>query len=131
MEAAQWLNKLGGRKFLLSIIVLIIGTVVQLYGKQGVNESFVALLIGALGVFNAANAVVSSKFASKPEEAPAVEEVDSAPAPDNSELQAVSERVTVLEEQLSQAHAVIGQHQQYLATLGNAVDNVNKRLLAK
>ena len=50
------LEKLGGRKFLLALIVLALGTIVQAKGANGVNESYVALLVGVLTAFGATNA---------------------------------------------------------------------------
>lgn len=121
------MDKLGGRKFLLSLVVLLIGTGVQLYAKSGVTEAFVALLLGALGVFNAANTVVSRaalKVANA--DSPAPEEAAEPPPAviDAQALDSLAGRVNAIEAQ-------VGQHQSALITLGNAVDTVNKRLLTR
>ena len=55
------LDKLGGRKFVLAILTLIIGTIVQIYSQQGVNAEFVSLLVGITAAFGASNAFVTSK----------------------------------------------------------------------
>lgn len=54
------LEALGGRKFLLTLVVLALAAVIELKTERGISEQFVALLIGVLGVFSAANATISS-----------------------------------------------------------------------
>ncbi len=54
-----WLDKLGGRKFVLTIIVMLLGTAVQLLSSGGCNPSYASLLIGICAAFNAANSVVT------------------------------------------------------------------------
>lgn len=55
------LDALGGRKFLLTLVVLALAALIELKTERGISEQFVALLIGVLGVFNAANAVITTK----------------------------------------------------------------------
>ncbi len=54
-----WLDKLGGRKFVLTIIVIVVGTAVQLLSPGGCNPSYASLLIGICAAFSAANSVVT------------------------------------------------------------------------
>lgn len=58
-------EKLGGRKFVLSLLVIAVGTAVQILSPNGVTSEFVALLVGVAGVFGAANAVVTNKAISE------------------------------------------------------------------
>ena len=55
-----WLDKLGGRKFVLTIVVIAVGTTVQLLAPGGCNPSYASLLIGICAAFNAANSVVTA-----------------------------------------------------------------------
>jgi hypothetical protein len=55
-----WLDTLGGRKFVLTIIVIAVGTCVQLFAPGGCNPSFASLLIGVVGAFSAANSFVTN-----------------------------------------------------------------------
>lgn len=54
-------EKIGGRKFVLTMIVLAIGTIIELNTERGVSDGFTALLIGASAVFGLSNAAVSMK----------------------------------------------------------------------
>lgn len=54
-------NKLGGRKFALAMIILVLGLVVELLGKNGLSANFVALLLGSSTIFGVANAAVTIK----------------------------------------------------------------------
>lgn len=56
----SWLDAVGGRKFVLTIIVIIVGTVVQLFSPGGCNPSYASLLIGLCAAFNTANSVVTA-----------------------------------------------------------------------
>jgi len=60
-----WLDSLGGRKFVLTIIVIIVGTAVQLVAPGGCNPSYASLLIGICAAFNAANSVVTTTAMNK------------------------------------------------------------------
>lgn len=55
------LEALGGRKFLLTLAILALATVIELKTERGISEQFVALLVGVLGVFSAANATITAK----------------------------------------------------------------------
>ncbi len=55
------LDKLGGRKFLLTLIVIGVGSLVQALTAKGVTTEFAALLIGAATAFGASNAAISLK----------------------------------------------------------------------
>lgn len=55
------LGAIGGRKFLLTLIVIAVGTAVQILSPTGVNEAFVALLVGVSAAYGASNAVITSK----------------------------------------------------------------------
>lgn len=63
----KWLDSLGGRKFILTIIVIIVGTAVQLFSSGGCNPSYASLLIGIVGAFSASNALVTVSTAKKQE----------------------------------------------------------------
>lgn len=55
-----WLDSLGGRKFILTVIVITVGTAVQLLAPGGCNPSYASLLIGITAAFNAANSIVTT-----------------------------------------------------------------------
>jgi len=54
-------EKLGGRKFVLTIAVLVIGGLVEALGKNGLSQNFVALLLGSSTIFGVANAAITMK----------------------------------------------------------------------
>lgn len=48
---------LGGRKAIFTGIIIVVGTVVELKTERGISANFVALLLGAGGLFTAGNNV--------------------------------------------------------------------------
>lgn len=54
------IDSIGGRKFLLTILILGVGTFVQL--KSGMNAEYAAFLAGILAAFSASNAYVTTKM---------------------------------------------------------------------
>jgi TolA-binding protein len=54
-------DKLGGRKFALTLLVILVGALVEAFGKNGLSQNFVALLLGSSTIFGAANAMVTMK----------------------------------------------------------------------
>lgn len=89
-------SKLGGRKFALTLIVLIIGAVVEIAVPTGLSANFVTLLLGSSTIFGMANAAVTMKHGGQP--AAVTESAASQPpayaslSPDD--IQAISSRFT-------------------------------------
>lgn len=50
----------GGRKAIFTGIIIAVGTIVELKTERGISSNFVALLLGAAGLFTAGNS--ASKF---------------------------------------------------------------------
>lgn len=80
------IEALGGRKFILALIIVGTCTGLQVKAGLGVNESFTALMIGIMAAFGASNAYVTTKVAPKssegaPEASPAPEAVEESAAP--------------------------------------------------
>lgn len=48
---------LGGRKFLFTIGVVVVGTLIELKTDRGISSNFVTLLLGAAGLFTTGNSV--------------------------------------------------------------------------
>lgn len=69
------LEKLGGRKFLAFLILMIAGIAVHLLSAKGVTTEFSALLLGAAGIFSAAN-TVATKYGAAQEVEGTVTEVN-------------------------------------------------------
>ncbi len=70
----MWLEKLGGRKFVLALISLILGTGLAIHNPAGLTPELVGLILGVVGTFGISNAVVTTKAMGMPsaEEAPPV-----------------------------------------------------------
>jgi hypothetical protein len=110
------LEALGGRKFLLTLIVIAVGMAAHVLSPTGLNESAVALLVGALGVFGASNAAISYKALGA--QAAASEEPS----------QPVASIPIELLETISDLHANVQSQAQTLAAIGQSVDLTNKIL---
>jgi len=55
------MERFGGRKFVLTLLVILLATAVELFTERGMTEWFAGLLIGLVGVYGAANVSVSRK----------------------------------------------------------------------
>ncbi len=105
------LEKLGGRKFVLAILAVAVGTAVQILSPHGVNESFVALLVGITAAFGASNAFVSSKAINA--------EANEASGPDLSPIEA---KIAEIEAQVAGANERTEQVALGLQQMGNSVE---------
>ncbi len=90
------LEQLGGRKFLLSLIVIASGIATAILSPKGLTTELTALLLGVLGVFSGANAVVTSKMAGS-------EGSEAAPAPIVVDLSPIESRLSQVEAQAQAA----------------------------
>jgi hypothetical protein len=61
----MWTDKLGGRKFILAIIIIAVTTAIVLY-KGALDSTFSMLLLGVLGAFGLANVAEKKGEASAP-----------------------------------------------------------------
>lgn len=57
--SSEFLDKLGGRKMALTLLVIVVGALVDVFGKNGLSANLAGLLVGATAVFGAANAAVT------------------------------------------------------------------------
>lgn len=55
------IEAIGGRKAFMSLLTVLLGTVVEFVKPGGLSESYVMLLVGIVGIFSGANALVSWK----------------------------------------------------------------------
>lgn len=67
------IEALGGRKSFMSLLTVLLGTVVEFVKPGGLSESYVMLLVGIVGVFSGANALVSWRGMSVGQEQPSAE----------------------------------------------------------
>jgi hypothetical protein len=74
------IEAIGGRKAFMSLLTVLLGTVVEFVKPGGLSESYVMLLVGIVGIFSGANALVSWKGMSVGDGA-GVPTSESAPAP--------------------------------------------------
>ena len=131
------MEKLGGRKFVLTIISLIVGTVVEVYSKNGVSATFASLLAGLVATFGVANTVLSHKaIGAKPTEAVEASEPEPTEEPEEEETVLVKDipRISI---DLSPVYAKldsIAEQQlkqgELLANVGLTAQNTNKLLAA-
>ena len=117
--ANMLLEKLGGRKFVLALITLVIGTIVQIQSPHGVTESFVALLVGITAAFGASNAFVSSKAisAESSEQQPAAPEVD---------LSVIEGKISEIESRVAEVDIRANQVADGLVRVAENVETVGK-----
>lgn len=99
-------EKLGGRKFLLTLIVIGVGTAIELLTTRGVSTGFVSLLVGVLGVFSASNVAITNKAINQ---APAADGTPSPSAIDTSLIEAEIAMLKANQDQLQSNLGVFGQ----------------------
>jgi len=119
MESNSLIEKLGGRKFVLAMIAVAVGTAIEVTTTRGVSGSFAGLLAGIVAAFGAANAVITNRAMSV--EADASEPVgELTPAVDlspiNNELAAVKD--------------IQGRQGQVIEQLAQGLSNNNKLVTA-
>lgn len=61
MESGIFFDKLGGRKFVMSIICLVAGVLIEIYSKNGLSANMVALIGALYATFTGANAFITGK----------------------------------------------------------------------
>lgn len=104
-------DKIGGRKFALTIIILLFGSLIEAFGKNGLSANMIALLLGAGGIFGVANAATTIKQLGQPasqDETPAPEQQAPAqPMVGPEHIEAVAGQVEQLRAELeTQAEAL-------------------------
>lgn len=62
METSSIFDKLGGRKFVMALLVVIIAGIIDTFGKNGLTTNMIALLGTIYATFSASNAFVTSKM---------------------------------------------------------------------
>ena len=106
------LDAIGGRKFLLTLLMIAVGTAVQILSPKGVTSEFTALLVGLSAAFTAGNAfnTVKALNASPEGEAP-VDEPAAAPAepPPQVDLAPIEGRVAEVASAIEQHAGIINE----------------------
>lgn len=110
------IEALGGRKSFMALLTVLLGTVVEFVKPGGLSESYVMLLVGIVGIFSGANALVSwkgmsvgddSAKASSAEQSVGASKADEVDSKLNIIAQAVEQEVGALKkEQATQAEAL-------------------------
>jgi len=62
----DFISKLGGRKFILGILSILILTVLAVVKPEAIKVELITGLLGILGLFNASNAFTTAKTAGLP-----------------------------------------------------------------
>ncbi len=82
---------IGGRKFIMSLVLIAVGTLVELKTDRGVSASFAGLLVGILGAFSAANALTTIKVPGLSDTPPTEPVAPAAPVIDPAILESIKE----------------------------------------
>lgn len=61
MEPQSIFDKVGGRKFIASLVVLGIAAAIEIYGKSGLSTNMAGLLAAVYATFSASNAFTTAK----------------------------------------------------------------------
>lgn len=97
----------GGRKAIFTGIIIVVGTIVELKTERGISSNFVALLLGAAGLFTAGNSAskfIYGKFNSEGAVAPEGPESGTAGLAEVNELHS---KIDQIQEQLAGTGALL------------------------
>lgn len=108
------MEKFGGRKFVLTLILIISGVLVDIFSSKGISQELVALFVGIMTVYGASNAAISMK-ALKVESSGSQAET-AAPVDNSAQVAEISQQLQQL------GHAV--------ESIGLSSTNTNKLLIA-
>lgn len=61
MESNSIFDKIGGRKFIMALVVIIVAAIIDALGKNGLSTNMIAILGTVYATFSASNAFVTSK----------------------------------------------------------------------
>ena len=61
MESNSIFDKIGGRKFIMALVVIIVAAVIDALGKNGLSTNMIAILGTVYATFSASNAFVTSR----------------------------------------------------------------------
>jgi hypothetical protein len=140
-------DKMGGRKFIMGLIVMIIGLAIELKSDKGLSTEMAALMTMIYATFSASNAIVTNKELSVktsnqevleekwPPQQPVAEEPSPQPAPapvqDVEEVKAQLMQLGPLLGQLGSELAQLKQNQSTQAQNLNSMQKGLAALLAK
>lgn len=108
------MEKFGGRKFILTLILIAAGILVDTLSVKGISQELVALFVGLITIYGASNAAISMK-------ALKVDSSTSAPDPAIAEQQAAN---------LTELNGTLNQLSQTIEAIGLSSTNTNKLLMA-
>lgn len=111
------LEKLGGRKFLLALIAVVIGALVETLSKNGMSATFGSYMAGLVIAFNATNhmsnvAALNAAGSTQPGEGITAEHVEG------------------VQVKLDAVHSAVKSVQDIAAAVGTSVANTNKLVAA-
>lgn len=117
------LDVMGGRKFLMAVVLIIAGVVIELYSKNGLSTNMAGMLAAIYATFSASNVIASNKALS-------VNEATS----DQATAEAVNQSVVNIDE-VKQGFAIVDKAhtmvQQQLAAQAEQINVLQKIVLGK
>lgn len=81
------MESLGGRKFVMTLAAMLIGTLTHIFAPRGLTTEFTMMLLGAVATFSGANVFTTIKG---PAAAPAAEASDADPV-DNEKIEQLAQ----------------------------------------
>ena len=111
------IEKLGGRKFVLTLLIIAVATVIELLTERGITEAYAMLLAGLVGVYSASNVAITRgalTAAGVTSEEGGEEALTPPEAPGAPELAALSERLQAQEEALASVAESVAQSNQLM-----------------
>ena len=126
------MEALGGRKFVLTLICVGVGTVIELKTANGMSATFAGLLAALVTAFGAANAFLSAKYADGENLTDALSASLAPSLPDSrldhltTTVMAVTEGMTGLQEQITQANETALKAGQAVVNIGQQMESVRK-----
>jgi hypothetical protein len=112
---------LGGRKFVMAIVIMLIGAGIEFFGKQGLSTNMAGLLTLIYGTFAASNAVITNKqLGTTVSEAAGADPVNAA-GPSEAQLKAT---FSAIDEAYAKMREQASMQAEQINTLQKAVGNI-------
>lgn len=118
------LDNMGGRKFLMAIVMLLVGAAIEVAGKNGLSVNMAGLMAALYTAFSASNAIITNKqLAAQSNSEPEQEAPPPPPQAPTLSLDEAKQAFGQIDQAFSRMQAEQAQQAQILNTLQKVVLN--------
>lgn len=125
------IDSLGGRKFVLTVICVAVGTIVEVATQRGVTAQFASLLAAMVAAFGAANTFNTNQFlksqvGNSEQATPDTGSPQPPPGPSFKDLQVIHENMSLLVDKVNEATQTAMKAAELATGASNQIEQVSK-----